>query len=91
MRIAPLPWRGQSRARSFAIRSPNDESVSEVRLRSVVAFASASGSSLVLPRFCASLQPQAEMCGDSREDALATLMVLDGAQVRSGYRARTSR
>ncbi|EDN84186.1 hypothetical protein BIFADO_00014 [Bifidobacterium adolescentis L2-32] len=31
------------------------------------------------PRFCASLQPQAEMCGDSREDALATLMALERA------------
>lgn len=31
------------------------------------------------PRFCGSLQPQAEMCGDSREDALATLMALERA------------
>lgn len=31
------------------------------------------------PRFCASLQPQASMCGDSREDALATLMALERA------------
>ncbi|QWP77318.1 YkgJ family cysteine cluster protein [Lysobacter sp. K5869] len=31
------------------------------------------------PRFCASLQPQAEMCGDAREDALATLTALERA------------
>lgn len=31
------------------------------------------------PRFCGSLQPQASMCGDSREDALATLMALERA------------
>lgn len=31
------------------------------------------------PRFCASLQPQAEMCGASREDALATLSALERA------------
>lgn len=31
------------------------------------------------PRFCASLQPQASMCGDSREDALAMLTALERA------------
>lgn len=31
------------------------------------------------PRFCASLQPQAEMCGQSREQALAGLLELDRA------------
>lgn len=31
------------------------------------------------PRFCASLQPQAEMCGAGREDALATLAALERA------------
>jgi len=31
------------------------------------------------PRFCASLQPRAEMCGQSREQALAGLQELDRA------------
>ncbi|MFK3648124.1 YkgJ family cysteine cluster protein [Lysobacter enzymogenes] len=31
------------------------------------------------PRFCGSLQPQPSMCGESREDALATLMALERA------------
>jgi len=31
------------------------------------------------PRFCGSLQPQASMCGDTRDDALATLMALERA------------
>lgn len=31
------------------------------------------------PRFCGSLQPRAEMCGQSREQALAGLLELDRA------------
>lgn len=31
------------------------------------------------PRFCGSLQPQAAMCGDRREDALAMLTALERA------------
>lgn len=31
------------------------------------------------PRFCGSLQPRAEMCGQSREQALAGLLKLDRA------------
>lgn len=29
------------------------------------------------PAFCASLRPEPEMCGDSREDALETLRILE--------------